>query len=310
MTAAGDDGNEMGTTDILSDEAIEAFLVGEPHPGWQEDEALAAIDTGLAELAALPAPPVGSALARLMRPAPAASIRSFSGVERTPQVRSTPQNGWHTPPARPYRPRARRVMAGVGAGLALAGVALPVAAATHVLPAPAREAVVQVLEAVTPFEFDSRPASPKSGPPTTTPALPADPSAGPAAGTPAVPAPPASVPTTAGPPASTPAGVVPGPPAGVTPGNLPVVPGGPPAGVDPGPPGGTTPGPPSEALPVGPTGPGTPEAPGRPVAGSTPTGARAGAAPGAAGAAGAPSPPSPAAPAPPTAPGAGPPAAR
>ncbi|MEW6155313.1 MAG: hypothetical protein AB1673_15205 [Actinomycetota bacterium] len=201
----------------------------------------------------------------------------------------------------------RRLAAAVAGSVAAVVVALPVAAATNVLPAPARDAIARAVEAVTPFELpggrDREPAgNPGGTPPATAPAGGgaaeiSGPLTGPPAGagdaaqsgldiarqTPAGP----NVPAQPGPPDGLPGppGVDPGPPQGVPgpPSSLP----GPPAGGPGGPPA-SLPGPPAGTAgateggqggpPAGPPGPGA-GATGGPAAGDAPMGPEAGAVP-------------------------------
>jgi hypothetical protein len=156
MSRFDDDGNDVeATEDLLSDEAIEAFLTGRPDPAWERHAGLVAVDREVAAAVGRPAPAMGAELARLL---------AGSG---DPARRLTVVPGTPTGPAvvvrRPaqIRPsgRHRRAMAMVVGGLAAVASALPVAAAAHVLPAPVHGAIVRVLETVTPFDFPKGPAS-------------------------------------------------------------------------------------------------------------------------------------------------------
>lgn len=216
MNESGDHVDDMGATAIpLSDDAIEAFITGRPHPRWEADAALVAFDGQIASALDAPTPAIGPALAELMARSP------------QPAARLAVVSDGHDPSAPALRPaavptrvphRRRRLVAVVVGGLATAASALPVAAATHVLPAPAHDVVVRVLEAVTPFEFTgSRPGEAPVTPGLQAPATPAPVSPAPipgsvpgAEGAPGLATPPGAAPelsgrTPAAPPASLPA---------------------------------------------------------------------------------------------------------
>ena len=176
MSRFDDDGNDVeATEDLLSDEAIEAFLTGRPDPAWEQHAGLVAADREVAAAVGGPAPAMGPQLARLL---------AGSGE---PARRLTVVPGTPTGPAvvvrRPAQDRSsgrhRRAVAMVVGGLAAAASALPVAAAAQVLPGPVHGAVVRVLETVTPFDFPERPVSVPGPAPVAPPAGRGD---GPAAG--------------------------------------------------------------------------------------------------------------------------------
>ena len=151
MSPFDDDVDDMGPlADLVSDDAVEAFLSGGPG-AWEQDAALVAIDRQLAAAAGGPAPAVGPALARLMAPSRAA----------TPLTVVPPVQPAGTPAFRqPARGPRRRLVALVAGAMAAAS-ALPVAAAANVLPAAVHQAVLRMVEAVTPFEFPTQlPESP------------------------------------------------------------------------------------------------------------------------------------------------------
>lgn len=160
MSRFDDDGNDVeATEDLLSDDAIEAFLTGRPDPAWERHAGLVAADREVAAAVGGPAPAIGPELARLLAGTgePARRLTVVPGTPTGPAVVVRRPAG-----DRPSG-RHRRAVAMVVGGLAAAASALPVAAAAQVLPEPVHGAVVRVLETVTPFDFAERPV-PVPGP--------------------------------------------------------------------------------------------------------------------------------------------------
>ncbi len=145
----------------LSDEAIEAFFVGTPDPGWERAEPLVALAGHMAVAVAGPAPTPDHALLQLFwgSPATVEPARTLVqpaawGARATRDDRSA---------ALSWRSRLR-VLAGVTLGAAVAFVGVGAAGAIGVLPAPVQRVVARAVEAVTPFELPApsgdRPAKP------------------------------------------------------------------------------------------------------------------------------------------------------
>lgn len=246
----------------LSDEAIEAFFLGDAHDAWEQDEALMSLVDHVLTGATGPAPRPGPALLAFLGEPDAASAAPRTA---TPLLVATP----------PWQPRTiaagttptdlntnvvplfrrLRLTVGIAAAAGVAAAALAVVGMTGVLPEPVMRTVSRVVEAVTPFELH-QPAKtgsgdrvPQQGPTSTVRVGPSGPVVGPgpagpggAPGQPAVSAPglggapgrPA-VSSPATPPVSIPAGV----PGAVRP---------PGTRVDPGPP--TSAGPPTPPIPA------------------------------------------------------------
>lgn len=123
----------MGTNE-LSDEAIEAFFLGDAYGAWEQDAALARLAEDV--LIGATGPP----------PRPSAALAEFLG-----RPSESPATG-HAHNVVPLF-RRLRLTAGIAAAAGVAAAALTVAGTTGVLPDPAMRAVAWVVEAVTPFEL-------------------------------------------------------------------------------------------------------------------------------------------------------------
>lgn len=160
MSPVSDHVDEMpdGT---LSDEAIEAFFVGTPDPGWERAESLVALAGHMAVAVAGPAPTPDHALLALFWGSPAAVESARTLVQPTAWGARVTRNDRSA--ALPWRSRLR-VLAGVTLGAAVAFVGVSAAGATGVLPDPLQRVVARAVEAVTPFELPApggdRPAKP------------------------------------------------------------------------------------------------------------------------------------------------------
>lgn len=132
---------------LLSDEAIEAFFVGTPHPGWEGHEALTLLMTDV-NLAVAEAPAPDHALVRLFWGADssAAPARDLT-VERRPR----------------RLPRRRRLVASALAGGALALAGFGAAGAAGSLPDAAQRVVAHIVDAVSPLRLP-QPPDPAPGP--------------------------------------------------------------------------------------------------------------------------------------------------
>jgi len=204
----------------LPDEAIEAFLLGDPHDAWEQDVVLVGLFDEVMMAATGPAPRLGPSLAAFLgdaaepatAPVPAALPAPTPWQPRTVAVPPAPADrGQNVVPLF----RRLRLTVGIAVTAGVAAAALAVTATTGVLPEPATRAVAWVVEAVTPFEL-REPASPVSDAPQQGPTatVPPGPVAGPGPagqGTPGQPA----VTRPAAPPASIPAGVPGSIPSGV-----------------------------------------------------------------------------------------------
>ena len=268
MTRRGDDVSGMGMTE-LPDEAIEAFFLGDAHDAWEQDEALALLDSEVLMGATGPTPKPSPALRAFLGEPDTGSAPAREATRPLAAVLAGRPDTVAAGPAPSERGtnvvplfRRLRLTVGIAAAAGVAAATLAVTATTGVLPEPVMKAVSWVVEAVTPFELrDPAPTMtggdvPDRGPASTVPARPLGTGVGPgpagpggvpeqpaatapvpASGTPAQPG--SSRPVT--PPASIPAGV-PGPvqpPAAVDPGGqsapapfISVVPG-PPGGIAP-----------------------------------------------------------------------------
>ena len=158
MNPLDDHLDDMDATRFLSDEAIEAFFAGQHDPDWASHEFLEVLDREVAVAAGGAPPPIGPALGRLLRPASEATTPLASVAQADPTASVSVPRGRPLVVDGRSRSSRRRAIALVGGALAAAASALPVAAATQILPTPAQQAVVRVLEAVTPFDFGDRPA--------------------------------------------------------------------------------------------------------------------------------------------------------
>ena len=138
---------------FLSEEVIETFFAGRPDPDWTRHEVLVTLDREVATATGGDPPPIGPALARLL--GAASAVTTSAPMAPQAHVNGNPSMLRGRPPVAQRRSprRQRRALAIVAGGLAAAASALPVAAATGVLPEPAHQAVVRVVEAVTPLEF-------------------------------------------------------------------------------------------------------------------------------------------------------------
>lgn len=145
----------------LSDEAIEAFFVGTPDPGWERAEPLVALAGHMAVAVAGPAPTPDHALLQLFWGSPAAVEPTRTLVE--PAAWGARVTRDDRSAVLPWRSRLR-VLASVTMGAAVALVGVGAAGATGVLPAPVQRVVARAVEAVTPFELPApsgdRPAKP------------------------------------------------------------------------------------------------------------------------------------------------------
>lgn len=145
----------------LSDEAIEAFFVGTPDPGWERAEPLVALAGHMAVAVAGPAPTPDHALLQLFWGSPAAVEPTRTLVQ--PAAWGARVTRADRLAVLPWRSRLR-VLAGVALGAAVAFVGVGAAGATGVLPAPVQRVLALAVEAVTPFELPAssgdRPAKP------------------------------------------------------------------------------------------------------------------------------------------------------
>jgi hypothetical protein len=134
--------------DGLADEAIEAFFLGLPHPGWEQDDALASLATDIGAAVKAPPPSPDYALLQLFwsREAPARSATAAASPSATP-VDVVLCGGTVGVPR-----RRLRLLAGVATGMAVAVLGAGAAGATGALPAPAQRVVAGVIEAISPFE--------------------------------------------------------------------------------------------------------------------------------------------------------------
>ena len=144
----------------LPDEAIEAFFLGDAHDAWQQDDALARLDSEVRMGATGPAPTPSPALrAFLEEPDPG----SAPATEATRPLAAVPP--WQ-PDAGAAGPapsdrgtnvvplfRRLRLTVGIAAAVGVAAAALAVTGTTGVLPEPVMQAVSWVVETVTPFEL-------------------------------------------------------------------------------------------------------------------------------------------------------------
>jgi len=147
MSRSGDYDYDMAD-DVLADEAIEAFFLGLPHPGWEQDEALASLASHVSAAVDAPSPSPDHALLQLFwsgeaaaRPAAVAAAPSGEPLD----VVASGGTGVG-------RRRRLRVLASVATGMAVAVLGVGAAGATGALPAPAQRVVARVIEAVSPFE--------------------------------------------------------------------------------------------------------------------------------------------------------------
>ena len=158
MNHPGDDVGGMGLTE-LPEEAIEAFLMGDAHEAWQQDEDLALLASEVLMGATGPAPSPSAAL-RAFLGAPEAG--SAPAAVATRPLASVPAPQPHPVVAGPAPSvpgtnvvplfRRLRLTAGIAAAAGVAAATLAVTTTTGVLPEPVMQAVSWVVEAVTPFE--------------------------------------------------------------------------------------------------------------------------------------------------------------
>jgi hypothetical protein len=136
--------------DRLTDEAIEAFFLGLPDPGWERDASLATLTDDMAVAMSGPAPVADHAVLRFFwgAPAQAETARSAVSAWDVPGARV----GENRPPVGAFHGR-RRLVAGAALGTALALFGVGVAGATGVLPAPAQRVVARMVEVISPFEL-------------------------------------------------------------------------------------------------------------------------------------------------------------
>jgi hypothetical protein len=144
----------------LTEEVIEAFLLGDTHDAWEQDEALVSLASDVFMGATGPAPKPSPALRAFLgepdsvsAPAPE-MVRPLAAVP--PRWHDTAVPGHRPPPAvRNVVPffRRLRLTVGIAAAAGVAAAALAVTATTGVLPKPVLQAVSWVVEAVTPFEL-------------------------------------------------------------------------------------------------------------------------------------------------------------
>jgi hypothetical protein len=188
MTTPDDYGDGMETP-LLDDEVIEAFFLRTGHSAWAQDDALATLAQEVLVATGGPPPrPDGALLAFLEGPAPAAWAAPALVAVPTPvpaaaspwqhqAAVAAPLAPTHRRPTLHLLSRRLRLTAGIAAGIGIAAASLMVAGTTGVLPDPAMRAIVQVVEAVTPFELSdpSKPPAPTvpAPQPGTTSAVPA-----------------------------------------------------------------------------------------------------------------------------------------
>ena len=212
MNLPGDDVGGMGMTE-LPDEAIEAFFLGDAHDAWQQDEALARLDSEVV-MGATGRPPSPSPALRAFLSEP--DTVSAPAPEATRPLAAVPPWQPDTVAAGPATSdrgtnvvplfRRLRLTVGIAAAAGVAAATLAVTATTGVLPEPVMQAVSWVVEAVTPFELRD-PArtvtggdGPGRGPTSTVPAGPLGTGAGPgSAGAGGAPGQPAATTPVAGP---------------------------------------------------------------------------------------------------------------
>ena len=159
MNRPGDDVDGMGMTD-LPDEAIEAFFLGDAHDAWQQDAALAGLDSEVLRAATGPAPKPSPALRAFLGEPDAGSAPA---PEATRPLAAVPPGQPDTVAAGPAPSvrgtnvvplfRRLRLTVGIAAAAGVAAATLAVTATTGVLPEPVMQAVSWVVEAVTPFEL-------------------------------------------------------------------------------------------------------------------------------------------------------------
>jgi len=149
MSRSSDYQDEM-VDDVLSDEAIEAFLLGLPDPAWGKDEPLAVLATHVTTaIDAAPPPPDHALLQLFWAGAPGAPAGAHAP---TPVTEAMPALASRAAPG--FAPRRwRRLLAGVAAAMATVTVGVGAAGATGVLPPSAQRVVARVVEVVSPFEM-------------------------------------------------------------------------------------------------------------------------------------------------------------
>lgn len=142
MSRRSDYEDEMSDT-LLTDEVIEAFVLGLPHPAWQQDERLVALATDVgAAMDAAPPTPDHALLQLFWTGIPGGGADAGAGAP-------VPE-----PAAAAFAPRRwRRLVVSVAAGMAAVTVGIGAAGATGALPAPAQRVVARVVEAVSPFQL-------------------------------------------------------------------------------------------------------------------------------------------------------------
>ncbi|HVL05499.1 MAG TPA: hypothetical protein VM388_05900 [Acidimicrobiales bacterium] len=175
----------------LPDDAIEAFLMGDAHEAWEQDEALARLDSEVLMGATGPAPEPSAALRAFLGEPDAGSVPAPVATRPLASVPAGQPDTVAAGPAPSGRGtnvvplfRRLRLTAGIAAAAGVAAATLAVTATTGVLPEPVMQAVSWVVEAVTPFELRDPARTttggdvPDRGPTSTVPAGSLDPGAG------------------------------------------------------------------------------------------------------------------------------------
>ena len=144
----------------LPDEAIEAFFLGDAHDAWQQDEALARLDSDVLMGATGPAPSPSPALRAFLGEPDAGSAPAREATRPLAAVPAGQPDTVAAGPAPSVRGtnvvplfRRLRLTVGIAAAAGVAAATLAVTATTGVLPEPVMQAVSWVVEAVTPFEL-------------------------------------------------------------------------------------------------------------------------------------------------------------
>lgn len=144
MSDSGDYEYDM-VEQVLTDDALEAFILGIPHPGWQSDEALATFAAGVDAGVNSAAPSPNHALVQLF----------WNGASAT---------SGGAPASMPRQRRSmRRLVPGL-AVFALTALGAGTAGAAGALPEPAQRVVARVVEALSPFELPEPGAGRPPGP--------------------------------------------------------------------------------------------------------------------------------------------------